>query len=312
MKKSVLTVIFTAIFISSINAQSSCPVVENSSFRFISNNYNPNSKKITFNYYNPTNGHKSIVAVVKVNNSVVINDVIDASGHKNQERSYTSSSFTAQDLSTVTVEITPYTSSNGSGSSCYALRSVGGAPLPVTFGSFTATRNNSTVSLKWETMVESNNRGFSVERYNNDNDTWEEVSFVPSLSSDGNSSTKLTYQYNDNNNSKDLTQYRIKQTDIDGKSTYTKICAVEGDNQTAKTIVFPNPSSNGIVNVVYPDVTTRNIVLFDMTGRVIKQWNSFSNTTLQIDNLTPGIYNLRTTTQQDNVGSVERIVVASH
>lgn len=313
MKKTVLCVVLAILAFTFSNAQSSCPVVENSTFRFIASDNNPNNIKITFDFYNPTNGNKSIVVVVKVNNTVVINDIVDASGHKNEVRTYTSSYFTAQNLSGVTVEITPYSSGNGGGSSCSGtVRSVGGAPLPVTFGSFTAIRNHSIVSLKWETMTELNNRGFSVERYNDNNGNWEEIAFVPSLSSDGNSNTKLTYQYTDNNDSRNLTQYRIRQIDIDGKSSYSKICAVQGNDQAAKTIVFPNPSSNGNVSVVYPDVASRNIVLFDMTGRVVKQWNSFSNTTLQISNLTPGIYNLRTSTQQDNVGSIERIVIASH
>ncbi len=313
MKQSVLSAVLAVLSFNFVNAQSSCPVVDASSFHFVTNQNNPNQKKISFNFYNPTNGNKSIVAIVKVNNNIVINDIIDASGYKNQVRTYTSSFFTAQDLANVTVEVTPHSSGNGGGSACSGtLRSIGGAPLPVTFGSFTATRNHSTVSLKWETMVESNNTGFSIERYDNATDSWGSVAFVPSLSSNGNSSIKLTYQYTDNNDSHNITEYRIKQTDFDGKSTYTEVRAVQGADQIAKTTVFPNPSSNGKVTVVYPDATVRNIVLFDMTGRAVKEWKSFSSNTLQIDNLPSGMYNLRSAGLQSTDASTERIIIGNH
>jgi membrane-bound inhibitor of C-type lysozyme len=311
MKKSVLCIVlaFSSILAS---AQASCPVIEQSTFHFV-DQADPTKKEISFTYYNPTNGNKSIVVVVKVKNAVVINDVVDASGHKNQDRTYTSAAFTVQNLADVDVEITPHSSGNGDGTACSAtLRSIGGAPLPVTFGSFTATRNHSAVLLKWETMMESNNTGFNVERYNASTDTWESIAFVASLSSNGNSNIKLTYQYSDNNDSHTITQYRIKQTDFDGKSSYSEIRAVQGQDQVAKTVVFPNPSSNGKVTVVYPDATVRNIVLFDMTGRAVKEWRDFSNNTLQIDNLTPGMYNLRSAGSQNNDAATERIVIGNN
>jgi hypothetical protein len=310
MKKSVLLVILAFCSILA-NAQASCPVVDQSTFHFV--DQNATTKKISFTYYNPTNGNKSIVVVVKVKNIDVVNDVIDASGHKNQERTYTSPAFTAQTLTDITVEITPHSSGNGGGSACSAtLRSVGGAPLPVTFGLFTASRSHSTVSLKWETMVEANNTGFNIERYNAGTDSWESIAFVPSLSSNGNSNVKLTYQYTDNNDSRTITEYRIRQTDFDGKSSYSEIRAVQGQDQAAKTIVFPNPSSNGKVTVVYPDASVRNIVLFDMTGRAIQQWKNYSNNSLQIDNLTPGMYQLRTAGMQYNDATTEKIVIGNN
>ncbi|HVT84870.1 MAG TPA: T9SS type A sorting domain-containing protein [Chitinophagaceae bacterium] len=310
MKKSVLCVVLAFGYILA-NAQASCPVVEQSTFHFV-DQANPTSKKISFTYYNPTNGNKSIVVVIKVKNVVVINDIIDASGNKNQDRTYTSAAFTFQNLSDVSVEITPHSSGNGGGSACSAtLRSIGGASLPVTFGSFSASRNHSAVVLKWETLTESNNTGFNVERYNNATGTWESLAFVASLSSNGNSSIKLTYQYTDNNDSRSITQYRIKQTDFDGRSSYSEIRAVQGQDQTAKTVVFPNPSSNGTVTVVYPDASARTIMLFDMTGRAVKEWKNYSANSLQIDNLTPGMYNLRSAGAQNNNAFTEKIIIGN-
>jgi hypothetical protein len=72
------------------------------------------------------------------------------------------------------------------------------SPLPVSFRSFNASRNKSTVSVKWATSFESNARGFFVQR--NTNGNWENVAFVASAAQGGNSSSDLNYSYNDANN----------------------------------------------------------------------------------------------------------------
>lgn len=311
MKKTVLTIILASFCFVISNAQSSCPVIDQSTFHFVDQR-NPTKKRISFSYYNTTNGKKSIVVVVKVKNEEVINDVINISGDKKKEKRYTSDDFTAPNLADVVVEITPHSSQNAGGSACSGtFRSIGGAPLPVSFGSFTATRSHSLVSLKWETLTESNNTGFNIERFNISSNTWESIAFVSSLAVSGNSNMKLSYQYNDNNGSGNITQYRIKQTDFDGKFSYSPVRAVQGQNQLARTVVFPNPSSNGKVTVLYPDATARNIVLFDMTGRIIKEWKNYSNNTLQVDRLNPGMYNLRSSGSQNIDATTERIVIGS-
>jgi outer membrane lipoprotein-sorting protein len=76
-------------------------------------------------------------------------------------------------------------------------------------------------------------------------------------------------------------------------------------------VIFPNPSSNGNVTVSYPDASVRNIALFDMTGRSVKEWKNYSNTSLQIDNLTPGMYTLRTI-GSGNEANTEKIIVTKN
>src|SRR5258706_1153035 len=69
--------------------------------------------------------------------------------------------------------------------------------LPVKFKSFTASRKNSTVLLKWETASEQNSNGFAVER--NNNGTWQQVAFVSSQAINGTSNSVLSYKYDDAN-----------------------------------------------------------------------------------------------------------------
>jgi len=181
--------------------------------------------------------------------------------------------------------------------------------LPVNFKSFTAARNQSNVVLKWETAFEQNNKGFAVER--NIRGIWEQVSFVSSQSADGNSNSALAYLYVDLNDTKGMSQYRIRQVDFDAKSSFSEIRAVRGEGQTGKTVVYPNPSLDGRVSVVFEDATlTRDVSLSDMSGRILKQWKGVTNNNIQIDNLMPGMYSLKIVVPATGIQSVEKIIVS--
>ncbi|MEO7922618.1 MAG: T9SS type A sorting domain-containing protein [Chitinophagaceae bacterium] len=184
----------------------------------------------------------------------------------------------------------------------------GCSPLPVSFTSFTATRNHSNVVVKWATASELNNSGFAIER--NVNGTWEQVAFVPSQAVGGNSDAVLNYQYIDYNNTKGITQYRVKQIDLDAKSKYSEVRAVRGEGQTGKTVVYPNPTNDGKVNIVFEDANvSRDISVSDMSGRTVKQLRGITNNNIQIDNLTPGIYSIRIVVTATGDQTVEKIVV---
>lgn len=184
------------------------------------------------------------------------------------------------------------------------------APLPVNLKSFTATRvSKSNVSLRWETATETNNSGFAVLR-NMGSGAWEVVTFIPSKASDGNSTSPLVYTFTDLNSSKGITQYRIRQVDIDGRAKYSEIRAVRGYEQKGKLIVYPNPSRDGRVNIVFDDAEgTRDVSLMDISGRMIKQWKAVTGNTLEIENLRQGMYNIRVIIRETGQQTVEKIVV---
>lgn len=186
------------------------------------------------------------------------------------------------------------------------------APLPVVFSSFTANRvNRTTVALRWQTATEINNNGFEVQR-NMGNGTWQAVGFVPTQSTSGTSNTTLTYTFTDINTNKGITQYRIKQVDIDNRSRYSEIRSVRGDGQNGKLIIYPNPSADGRVNVVFDDMEgTRDVSLMDMSGRVVKQWKNIVGNTLELTNLQPGFYTIRIIVRETGFQSVGKIAVSN-
>jgi len=184
------------------------------------------------------------------------------------------------------------------------------SPLPVNFKSFTASRNSSTVSIKWTTASEANNFGFEIQRLIGSGD-WQTVSFVATKAVNGSSPTELAYSFTDQNGIKGITQYRIKQVDMDQRARFSEIRAVHGIGQMAKTIVYPNPSMSGSkVNILFGEKDgTRDVSLIDMSGRVIRQWKGFTNNNLQIENLSPGLYNLKVILRETGEQGVEKIVV---
>ena len=163
--------------------------------------------------------------------------------------------------------------------------------LPVSFKSFTASRNKQNVLLQWETVSEENNAGFQVQRKTTGD--WFDVAFVASKAANGSSSQPLNYQAADANTVKGISQYRIKQIDKDGAAKYSDVRIVKGEGQAIKLLVYPNPSANGKINLVFENATeVYGVELIDVTGRVMKSWTSVSNN-LQIADLKPGHYMVR-------------------
>jgi len=74
----------------------------------------------------------------------------------------------------------------------YSLLEIAENALPVNFGEITATVRNSTLSVRWQTLSETNCRQFTVEA-SADGSTWKAIRTVPSKVSNGNSSTLLNY-----------------------------------------------------------------------------------------------------------------------
>ena len=184
-------------------------------------------------------------------------------------------------------------------------------PLPVKLHSFTAARKSEKVDLTWVTATEDNNHGFELQRMLGTG-KWSTVAFIFSQADGGNSTSNLTYQFRDDNNYSGISQYRLLQIDLDGKVKYSDIRSVRGQAQANKTLVFPNPGFNGTVNVIFEDGSAnRSLALTDMSGRMIRQWNNFTDNSLQVSNLKPGMYNLRIYNTETGVQSVEKIIIAN-
>jgi hypothetical protein len=183
------------------------------------------------------------------------------------------------------------------------------ASLPVHLTYFNARRTSSSnVSLNWQTAQELNSSGFEIQRQIG-NANWQVVGFVNSQALNGNSTSPLTYSYIDNNSANAVSQYRLRTIDLDGSSKFSDIRSVRGEGQAGKIILYPNPSLDGNLKVVFEDMSgTRDVSLTDMSGRLIRQWAGITNNNLEINNITSGYYSLRVINRETGEQSVEKVV----
>ncbi|MES2431130.1 MAG: T9SS type A sorting domain-containing protein [Bacteroidota bacterium] len=183
--------------------------------------------------------------------------------------------------------------------------------LPISLTSFSAIRNGSMVVLNWQTAHEQNVNGFTIERSIDGTNNWQQVAAVPSQGVNGNSSSSLLYSYTDKNAVTGAFQYRIKQIDINGEIKYSEIRFVKAsDFSKERVLVYPNPSADGKVVVVFNGNGTKNdVILQDVTGRKLNQWFGVATSSLQIANLKAGVYNLVVRNLQTNTQEVKKILV---
>lgn len=201
-----------------------------------------------------------------------------------------------------------FTCNSGCIDQIYYARTTETPVLPVEFKSFTAKRSNEQVHLNWQTVSEQSNLGFNIER--NTNGQWIEIGFVPSRANGGSSDGQLTYQYMDVNDHKSISQYRIRQTDLNDKTTYSAVRSVQGLGGASKLVIYPNPSFDGRVQVVFEDGNqTRHLVITDMGGRIVRQFNNVSGSSLVVDGLTPGLYTARVIDRATGDGIIQKFVV---
>jgi hypothetical protein len=141
---------------------------------------------------------------------------------------------------------------------------------PVTLLNLTATYNNKNANIiNWQTSQELNSKNFTIQKAY----TVEQFTNLATLPAAGNSSTVKNYTYTDNNIEYKPTYYRLLQTDIDGKTAYSKTVMVNPyKNGFGIGRLYPNPAHNNIIveyNSNNNSHTTLSIT--DMLGRQVQK-----------------------------------------
>jgi hypothetical protein len=180
--------------------------------------------------------------------------------------------------------------------------------LPVSLTNFTGSRNGSYVTLQWTTEFEDNNTGFEIQRTTG-NGVFETVGFVAAKGENGNSSIPQHYSFREVNMSKGNSWYRILQVDKDGRRTTTPAKGVRGLEEIAKLTVYPNPGKSGNINVLFGSSSVRDILIIDLNGKVMKQWNNYHDDNMVIGGLRTGVYMLIVTNRTTAEKLAHKIVV---
>jgi len=171
-------------------------------------------------------------------------------------------------------------------------------PLPVTWLGFDALLNNAGgVDLHWQTAVESNNKGFTVQR-SADGQRYDSLYGVAGA---GSSSSVHSYQWTDEHPAAGINFYRIKQSDLDGRSSYSEVRKIEGLS-TNRVSVAPNPVRGGRLTLLHHlSPGKARVEIMDMSGRVVSARSvEIRSATLEYDlqGLGKGVYTLRLTAEK--------------
>jgi hypothetical protein len=142
--------------------------------------------------------------------------------------------------------------------------------LPVEWNQYSATCKENFIQISWSTFSEKNNDYFTIEKMNEIGNYFE----IGKIDGSGNSNTVNRYSFNDPNINNGISYYRIKQTDYDGKESYSPIfssnCVL--NMQEPDINIFPNPFKDRIkIYVMRGYLGNLNIEIFDSRGAKIKE-----------------------------------------
>jgi hypothetical protein len=101
------------------------------------------------------------------------------------------------------------------------------------------------------------------------------------------------YSFTDATYLKGIGYYRIRQVDVDGRSSLSAVVKLRGTNEKAVS-VYPVPARTTVVVTVPQTLVTTNATLFDNTGKQIRTI-LLTNTvaTIDVSDLPSGVYVLR-------------------
>lgn len=134
------------------------------------------------------------------------------------------------------------TTTFNTGFSGFSIGSVDAA-LPVNWLNFEALYADGNVKLNWLTAMELNNSYFEVEM------STDAIRFIPvgKLASKGNSNIPVSYDYLHVQPRAGKLYYRIKQVDVDGKSSYSKVIQINiNGSGNATPTLYPVPAANNV------------------------------------------------------------------
>jgi hypothetical protein len=187
-----------------------------------------------------------------------------------------------------------------------------GAVLPVKFGSIKAYEKQNGIQLDWKVYTEYNVKGYQIER-SADGRTYITVGSLPALY---NNTSDGDYGFFDANPLSGTSYYRIKNTDLDGKSAYSIVIRVNRNKTIHGLSLYPNPVVNGIVLLQGSDLIRGNykINIFGANGQVIYKQQiihnggTISHTIELPSTISKGVYMLSVKDENGNIIFKDKLV----
>ncbi|MFY7884365.1 MAG: T9SS type A sorting domain-containing protein, partial [Dolichospermum sp.] len=142
--------------------------------------------------------------------------------------------------------------------------------------------------LQWATKTEINSQVFEIQR-STDGKEFKAISTVASKG------VASEYRFTDSPPLEGLgvVYYRLKMIDKDGKYEYSEVRIINFKQSTSKIILYPNPITNGKLNIDYGEEVKAktNYKIATVEGRIVQQGVLANRQqTISIQTLTKGMY----------------------
>lgn len=183
------------------------------------------------------------------------------------------------------------------------------SPLPIELISFSVFSEDEVVVVSWVTASEKNNAKFTVERSIDGNN----FEFVKETKGAGTSQKIIQYNQTDEKPYKGISYYRLKQSDFDGKTSYSKLVSIQIKNKQEQLSVYPNPSEgNFTLHFQNHPFEPLQIKVYDSKGQFLLQLNGTTNSDAKLvldlsNKLSSGIYSLIVSTSYGTFN--EKIII---
>lgn len=140
--------------------------------------------------------------------------------------------------------------------------------LPIELIKFSGDYLNNYIMISWTTASEINNDFYTIER-SKDGKEFYSIGMVYGA---GNSNKILNYEFIDYNTSDETTYYRLKQTDFNGKFEYSKVIAVQRNEENALDIKLVNNSTSRDGVELFSEIQTNaTLTITSINGSVLER-----------------------------------------
>lgn len=139
----------------------------------------------------------------------------------------------------------------------------GDLPLPIVLVRFNGYYANGKVVLDWQTASETHNQFFTMER---SKDAASFTSILQVASKNGNTREVQSYTAIDSAPAKGVNYYQLRQTDIDGKTTVSKMIAVYSSPGKGVIKLYPNPTFGNLTYLIVDEADEEAVLYIRITN----------------------------------------------
>lgn len=180
------------------------------------------------------------------------------------------------------------------GSNCkYSITAINAAPLSVKMKSFTGWRGNDFNYLTWTTLSERDHQYFEIER----SEDAINFSTLGKVKGAGTSAVENRYSFKDGKPLQ-TAYYRLKQVDMHGYVTYSRVIRIIRPAQSILNAIFQNPTHDILkASLETTEAGSAQIHIVDVSGKTtftefIKLQKGFNQYQANLNRLSPGTYYL--------------------